>query len=202
MTDSSAPRKRVPRPADTNARIVQIVEAILFVGSEPLSAEAFARSFPEASVEEFRRAVHALQRRYRRENRPYLVRATPAGYTLELVERHAQELRSRSKTDRGVKLPRPVIEVLSLVAYRQPIGRPAIEEFLGEDVGAILRQLVRRELIALTPAAKQPPAKPSTEDTGEAPAPAPAYVTTTRFLDLFGLENLADLPATEDLQQL
>lgn len=86
-----------------------------------------------------------------------------------------------------------MIEILSLVAYRQPITRAAIEEFIGEDVGAILRQLVRRELIAQATVEKK------SDDEPQSPK---AYVTTARFLDLFGLENLADLPATEDLQQL
>lgn len=95
MTESSAVRIPVgARPADTNARIVQVVEAILFVGSEPLSAQAFERAFPEANLDGFRRAVHSLQRRDRRENRPYLIRSTPAGYVLELAEQFARELRA------------------------------------------------------------------------------------------------------------
>jgi segregation and condensation protein B len=79
--------------------------------------------------------------------------------------------------------------VLAIVAYRQPITKAETDNFRGAESGALLRQLVRRGLIQIVPL---PGAKPKEI----------AYSTTLKFLDMFGLSTLDDLPKTHDLQQL
>jgi segregation and condensation protein B len=75
------------------------------------------------------------------------------------------------------------------VAYRQPIGKQEIDSMRGVESGAVLRQLVRRGLIAVLP--RQ-----------EAKNHAAIFVTTKRFLDQFGLKSIEELPQTQDLQAL
>jgi segregation and condensation protein B len=79
--------------------------------------------------------------------------------------------------------------VLALVAYRQPATKQEVDSLRGYDSGSLLRQLVRRGLIAIVQRA-------------DAAQREVAYGTTPRFLELFGLTNLDDLPQTEDLQKL
>src|SRR5206468_10700905 len=93
-----------------------------------------------------------------------------------------------SGAPREARLSRPAVDVLSLIAFRQPVTRAEIDSQRGSDSGAIVRQLVRLGLIATGPADSS-----GTETT---------YNTTPRFLELFGLQSLDDLPRTDDLQLL
>ena len=90
---------------------------------------------------------------------------------------------------REARLSTAAIDVLALVAYRQPVSKPDVDAFRGADSGALLRQLVRRGLVQIVPF---PGGKPKEV----------AYATTPRFLEMFGLQSLDDLPKTHDLQQI
>jgi segregation and condensation protein B len=89
---------------------------------------------------------------------------------------------------REARLSPPALDVLALVAYRQPISRQEVESLRGADSGSVLRQLVRLGLIAVR--------------RGEAEQKEVCYVTTPRFLSLFQLRSLDDLPRPQDLQRL
>lgn len=169
-----------------SVNLAAALEAILFVGQEPLTVQRVVEALPAQSTAEVERAIHELGLKYRRQRRPYQIERTEVGYRLALIEPYQTDLRERMRQQRSVKLNRPLVEVLSVVAYRQPITRRQIEELVGIEVGSLLRQLVRRQLIAL----------------GDAAGEGDAYRTTSRFLELFNLQSLADLPATADLQQL
>jgi segregation and condensation protein B len=86
---------------------------------------------------------------------------------------------------REVKLSQDVLEVLALVAYRQPITPEEIEELGKEKPGPLLRQLLRRELITL---------ERDTENRKRV-----TYSTSKRFLSLFGLGSLDELPQADEL---
>ncbi|MCA9151571.1 MAG: SMC-Scp complex subunit ScpB, partial [Planctomycetales bacterium] len=76
------------------------------------------------------------------------------------------------------------VDCLAIVAYHQPIERDLVEKLRGQNSGSLLSQLVRRELLQV-------------EVTNERPRKK-LYRTTDRFLDLFGLDCLADLPSHDD----
>jgi segregation and condensation protein B len=90
---------------------------------------------------------------------------------------------------REARLSLPAVEVLAIVAYRQPIPRREVETLRGHDSAALLRQLVRRGLIGIIGRA-------------ESGGNDVQYGTTPRFLEIFGLSSLEDLPETEDLSRL
>ncbi len=83
-----------------------------------------------------------------------------------------------------MKLGQEALEILSLIAYRQPLSRGEIESLREGNAGNVLRQLVRRQLVSVR----------RSDDANEA-----AYVTTDRFLEVFGIANLDELPRAEDL---
>jgi segregation and condensation protein B len=165
------------------------VEALLFVGGAPLPAEracAAVRGLTEAQLAE---AVDALNQEYRRQGRPYLIQAQAAGYVLTLRPRFRPVWEKLYGGPRVARLSPAAIDVLALVAYRQPATRQEIESLRGADCGGLLRQLVRRGLIAVA-------------QRGDADQREVAYGTTPRFLELFQLRSLDDLPQTQDLQQM
>jgi segregation and condensation protein B len=93
---------------------------------------------------------------------------------------------------REARLSPAAIDVLALVAYRQPATKQEIDSIRGTESGHLLRQLVRRRLIDIVH---------RTESLLEKKREV-SYGTTERFLELFGLKSLDDLPQTQDLQKL
>ncbi|HEV3299474.1 MAG TPA: SMC-Scp complex subunit ScpB [Planctomycetaceae bacterium] len=166
----------------------QVIEALLFVGGKPLTIKAigavlrgeFEASFIETAIEQ-------LRDRYAAQNRPYEIRLTDGGYCLTLrAEFEPERNRVYGFGPRHVRLSQETLEVLSLVAYRQPISRRTIEEIGKRGAGSHLRQLLQRELVVL--------------DRGDGSADAEVtYRTSPRFLQLFGLRRLEELPQIEDL---
>jgi segregation and condensation protein B len=166
----------------------QVIEALLFVGGKPLTIKAigavlrgeFEASFIETAIEQ-------LRDRYAAQNRPYEIRLTDGGYCLALRSDFEPERnRVYGFGPRQVRLSQDTLEVLSLVAYRQPVSRRTIEEIGKRGAGSHLRQLLQRELVVL--------------DRGEGSGDAEVtYRTSPRFLQLFGLRRLEELPQIEDL---
>jgi segregation and condensation protein B len=132
--------------------------------------------------------VEVLNRDYRRQGRPYRVQTREQGYELVLLPRYRGVLDRLYGSVREARLSPSALDVLALVAYRQPVTRQEVESLRGLDSGSPLRQLVRLGLVAV--------------QRGEAGQREVAYGTTPRFLKLFQLQSLDDLPRTLDLQQL
>jgi segregation and condensation protein B len=167
----------------------QIVEAFLFVGGPALTAERAAEAVRGLSEVHFREIVAELHSDYRRQGRPYAVLAKEGGFVLALRPRFRPVLERLHGTTREARLSQAAVDVLALVAYRQPATRGEVDSLRGIDSAAVLRQLVRHGLIAQVRRA-------------EAGQREVAYGTTPRFLELFQLRSLDDLPRTEDLQKL
>ncbi|MBX3440627.1 MAG: SMC-Scp complex subunit ScpB [Planctomycetaceae bacterium] len=165
----------------------QVLEAALFVGGEPLPAKRLAhllhRDSDTESVEEL---ITGLNQQYVEESRPYEIVLREGGYELTLRPEF-ERIRDRvyGRNSKEVKLTQEALEVLALVAYRQPIACQEIVDAGKANAAAILRQLLRRELVRLMR---------SEGSSGEV-----TYATTPRFLELFGLRHLDELPFPDDM---
>lgn len=164
----------------------QIIEAALFVGGNPLTAKKLCGllrgSFDNAFVEQ---TIDDLNAEYVTQARPYEIRLGEGGYRL-LLRPEYERLRNRvyGAGPREVRLSQEVLEVLALVAYRQPITKLDVEAFR-QNSGNMLRQLLQRELISL--------------ERGDGGRDDVRYSTTPRFLSLFGLGTLDELPRPDDV---
>ncbi len=168
--------------------LVRIVEALLFVGGAPLSPERACAAVRGLTREQLVQLIDGLNRDYRQQGRPYRILHRDHGYELALLPRFRPVLDRLFGSTREVRLSPVVLSVLSLVAYRQPLTKQEVDSLRGADSGAALRSLVKLGLIAL--------------HRGEAEQKDVNYGTTARFLSLFKLGNLDDLPRTQDLQQM
>jgi segregation and condensation protein B len=166
-----------------------IVEAMLFLGGEPLTAEKACSVVRGLTADEWVRTIDELNAAYRSQGRPYRIRPWRNGYELALRPRFLHVIEKLQGVTREARLAPSAIEVLSLVAYRQPIPKQDIDSLRGAESGGILRQLVRRGLLAVV------------HEESETPCPT-KYRTTQRFLDLFQLRGPEDLPLMSDLQRL
>ncbi len=165
----------------------QILEACLFVGGAALTAKKLSGVLRgEFSIEYIERELDELNTLYTSEGRPYEIRPGDGGYRLTLRE-DFERIRNKAYGlgPKEVRLSQEALEVLAVVAYRQPITATAIEELGKPGSGTVLRQLLRRELIAVERQPDQP------RDV--------AYLTTPRFLSLFGIRSLDELPRHEQV---
>ena len=172
-------------PCPINPRT--IFESMLFVGNrdnQPLTPRRAAELMRDVSVEEIPPLVDELNRRYDDAGAPYHVVGSGDGYRLSL----RQECRSMGNrffgSAREAKLSQAAIDVLALVAYEQPITGDKIHKLRGKPSRHVLSHLVRRGLLRI----ERPEPKRRTA----------YYCTTDRFLRLFNLESLEDLPQSED----
>ncbi len=174
-----------PIPQRVTAR--QVIEAAIFVGGDPLTSKKLCYMLKgDYDLEAVERAIEDLNLQYVDEARPYEIRLGEGGYRMVLREEF-ERIRNRvfGIGPREVKLSQDVLEVLALVAYRQPITPEEIEELGKAKPGPLLRQLLRRELISL---------ERDTENRKRV-----TYSTSKRFLSLFGLGSLDELPQADEL---
>ena len=181
---------RFSPPPPTSAETItpaQVIEGALFVGGGPLSAgKLYALLRGTIALEDVPELIDDLNDLYASQNRPYEIRLGDGGYVLDLCPDY-EKLRHRvfGQGPREVRLTQDQLEVLALVAYRQPISEAGIAALGRPEAGNVLRQLLRRELVSL--------------ERGEQGPKDVTYHTTERFLSVFGLASLAELPQPEDL---
>lgn len=167
----------------------RLVEAMLFLGGPPLTAARAGEAVRGLSPEQFAEVVESLNRAYRAQGRPYLIQSREQGHQLVLRPRYRRVNERLFGSPREARLTPQALDVLALVAYRQPVTRAEVEGLRGADSGGPLRQLVRLGLL-------------SVQRGGAGEGREVAYSTTPRFLTLFRLRNLDDLPRTQDLQRM
>lgn len=164
----------------------QIVEALLFASDAPLTAADIAAaddSLDEGTVEA---AIHELRQSYEREGRAFQIYELAGGFQILTRPEFAPYLERFDTVVHTARLSPAALEVLAIIAYRQPIGRAEIEEIRGVGSAGVLRTLQERELI--TPVGR-----------GDGLGRPVLYGTTTRFLEHFGFRSLEDLPRPEEL---
>jgi segregation and condensation protein B len=165
----------------------QVIEAALFVGGGPLTAKKICAILRGSSETDFvEQTIDELNDAYVAQGRPYEIRLGDGGYRLELrLEYDRLRHRVYGSGPREVRLSQDVLEVLALVAYHQPTSQADIEAHGKQNAGNLLRQLLRRDLVAF--------------ERGSGGRKDVRYHTTARFLSVFGLGSLEELPQAEDL---
>ncbi len=169
-------------------KIRNIIEAILFSSETPVTMEQLAQSLDEIDREQLGVIMDALVTEWRSMNRGFALVEVAGGWQFRTRAEFGAWLQ-RAKQDRPSKLSRASLETLSIIAYKQPITRPEIEDLRGVDSGAVVKNLLDRNLIKII-GKKDAPGKPV------------VYGTTQRFLEVFSLRDLGSLPSLRDLREL
>lgn len=181
------PALRAPHSDDPPPTPEQLVEAMLFVGGPALTADAACAAVRGLTPDAVRAAVDSLNRRYRAQRRPYAVEARDGGFVLALLPAYRAVRERVFGGPREARLTPPMLDVLAVVAYRQPVGKAEVDAVRGTDSGAVLRQLVRLGLVAV-------------RQRGDADGREVRYGTTPRFLQVMNLGAIDDLPRLGDTQ--
>jgi len=166
-----------------------ILEAILFVGlpnGEAVTSRKVASLMRGVRPQEIDELAAEMRRRYRANNCPYEVVAKDAGWAMRLrpeFARFGNVVEARSRT---VRLDAEALDVLALVAWNQPVKRDRIVELGCDARPSVWRQLVRRGLLEIV--------QNEAVHGGHDAPPEPSYRTTRKFLEVFRLESIDDLP--------
>lgn len=189
--DEGAAQPLVSLPIETgDVTPAGIIEAVFFTGDPGdaiLDSERIASLIRGVEPREIEGFVDELNQQYQQECRPYRIVTQQGGFRMALLDEfHRVRDRFYGRV-REARLSQAAVEVLAAVAYNQPITSEQVKKLRGTASGPVLNQLVRRKLLRA-------------ERTDEKPRKTEYYVTQ-RFLDLFGLSSLGDLPRSEDLNQ-
>jgi segregation and condensation protein B len=161
------------------------VESLLFVSDKPIAPKILARTLRTRTAE-VTRVLADLVADY--QGRGIELCEVGGGFQLRTAPKNAHFVRLLLAL-RPVRLTRAQLETLSIVAYRQPVTRPEIDEIRGVDSGSALKVLAERGLIKIL-GRKDEPGRPL------------LYGSTQQFLEFFGLKGLKDLPTLEEFTEL
>ena len=174
----------------TDETLKALIEAIIYVAPEPLSLEAILmtlegeeRGRVKAKLEElmadFQQAQHGIQ-----------VREVAAGYKFFSKPEHHEVLRKFVKNLKPpIRLSKPALETLAVIAYRQPVTLPEIDEIRGVDCAGVIHTLLEKKLV-VTAGRKNVVGRPI------------LYRTSRDFLVHFGLKDVGELPSLKEFEEL
>jgi segregation and condensation protein B len=175
------------REGDVPPALIGAVEAVLFAAGAPVTADDVANAL-ETGVADVEAALHALAGRAEAPDRGVELVRIGGGWQLRTRSMFAAAV-LRLRGGKPAKLSRPALEVLAVVAYRQPVTRPEIEAIRGVDSGGVLKTLLEKELVRVAGRRE------------EAGRPL-EYGTTAGFLELFSLSGLGALPTLREREEL
>ncbi|MGH7477045.1 MAG: SMC-Scp complex subunit ScpB [Longimicrobiales bacterium] len=164
----------------------QIIEALLFASDAPLSAADLAKVDEDLDEDRVGAAVDALRVEYEEHGRAYQIYEVGGGYQLMTRPEYAPYLERFDTVPQPARLSAPALEVLAIIAYRQPIGRIEIEEIRGVGSSGVLRTLQDRGLVEVA-------------GRGQGLGRPLLYGTTRLFLEHFGYRTIEDMPRPDEL---
>lgn len=167
-------------------RLTQIIEALLFASDAPLTAADLSRVDERLDEDTVEAVIQELRAEYELGERSFQIYEVAGGYQLLTRPEFVSVLERYDSVPQPSRLSAPALEVLAIIAYRQPIGRVEIEEIRGVGSSGVLRTLTERNLV-------EPVAR------GEGLGRPLLYGTTSKFLEHFGFRSLEDLPRPDEL---
>lgn len=170
----------------SQGRLLQALEAVLFAAGRAVSLKELTRVFPEHDREEIKRALLTLKDHY--QERGVNLREVAGGFRFETRPEFAPYIRAL-KLGNPPRLSRAALETLAIVAYKQPVTKAEVEAIRGVDSAGALKALLEKGLIRIC-GRKNIPGKPL------------LYGTTPRFLEVFGLKDLSELPPLKELEKV
>jgi segregation and condensation protein B len=181
--DESAGEEEGDEPAAVD---LGIIEALLFSTHHPLTGQRLGELLEIKSQKAVRKAIGELNKQYEDTNRTFRVEQVAGGYQLLSLPAYGDILKRLHQREADAKLSKAALETLAIIAYKQPILRADVEAIRGVACGETIRSLMEKHLVNIAGRAEEP-GRPI------------LYGTTKRFLQLFGLNNLKDLPQSEEL---
>ena len=167
--------------------VESVVEAVLFASDESLTAERLA-NIVETSIKQIRQHVKNLNDKYKVNANAFRIEQIAGGYQMLTLSPYNNWLRKLLRARSDSKLSAAALETLAIIAYKQPVIRADIEAIRGVAAGDMIRGLMYKALVKIVGRA-------------EVLGRPMLYGTTKKFLEIFGLNSLKDLPKIEELKK-
>jgi len=164
------------------------LEALIFASDGPLGTSALRRAFPKVTPAQIAAAVAEINADLAASGRPYEIAEVAGGWQFRTRPAFADVILAATP-DRKLRLSRPALETLALIAYKQPLTRAEIEDLRSVDCGAVVKSLLERDLVRIV-GRRDAPGRPA------------LYGTSATFLEIFGLRGLSDLPALREIEAI
>jgi segregation and condensation protein B len=168
--------------------IKYIIESLLFVADEPLTVDRIKKVLIQVETSEIRDAMAELTAEYEARGGGFYLDEVAGGYQIRTRPQYTDWIKKLIQP-KPLRLSKPALETLVIIAYKQPIIRSDIEHLRGVDCGGVIRVLLERKLIRVL-GRKEIAGRPL------------IYATTKRFLEIFDLKNLRDLPTPKEIEEL
>jgi segregation and condensation protein B len=169
-------------------KIKAVIEALIFASDTPLAPEKIRVVFPEVEKTEIREIIDQLVSEYNERQGGMCLQEVAGGFQFRTNPELSQWVK-KLKSTKPHSLSPQAMETLAIIAYKQPIVKSEIESIRGVDVGGPLRNLLDKKLIRIV-GRKDVPGKPI------------IYGTTRKFLEVFNLKDIMDLPSLRELKEL
>lgn len=171
-------------------KVLSIVESVLFSTDRPVGLGLIKQAFRGTNVNtaKIKQALKDLAEEYASDRRGFTLEEVGGGWQLRTKAENMDFLR-RSVKAKAFKLSGPALEVMSIVAYKQPITKAQVDEIRGVESGHLMRALMEKSLVTFG-------------ERSELPGKPMFYETTRKFLEIFGLRNIQELPSLEEIDQL
>jgi len=174
----------------TDETLKALIEAIVYVAPEPVSLDAITKSLEGEERERVKAKIDELIQEFERPEHGIEIRQVAGGYRFSSKPEHHEVLR---KFVKGLKplmrLSKPALETLAVIAYRQPVTLPEVEEIRAVDCGGVIHTLLERKLV-VTAGRKNVVGRPI------------LYRTSKEFLVHFGLKDVGELPSLKEFEEL
>ncbi len=167
-----------------------LLEAIVYLAKEPVSLDAIHKALPDVSRAELQQKLADLIEHYRASERGIEIREVADGYRFSTKPEHHEVLKQFLKSQiPPTRLSLAALETLAVIAYRQPVTVPEIQEIRGVHASGVIKTLLDKKFVA-TAGRKEVLGRPI------------LYKTTKEFLVHFGLKDLNELPSMEEFEEL
>jgi len=173
--------------AEGELTMESVTEAVLFASDESLTAVRLA-DIVGTSVKQLRQHIKNLNDKYQANNNAFRIEQIAGGYQMLTLSDYNHWLKKLLRVRSDTKLSPAALETLAIIAYRQPVIRADVEAIRGVQVGEIIRNLMYKGLVKIVGRA-------------EVLGRPMLYGTTKKFLEIFGLNSLKDLPKIEELKK-
>ncbi len=173
--------------AEQTPTVESVIEAILFASEEPLSDSRLA-GIVETTTKQVRDCIESLNGKYERNHNAFRIEQIAGGHQMLTLPTYNTWLKKMLKVRSDNKLSPAAMETLAIIAYKQPVIRVDIEAIRGVAVGEVIRSLMYKGLVKIVGRA-------------EILGRPMLYGTTKKFLEVFGLNSLKDLPKAEELKK-
>jgi segregation and condensation protein B len=173
--------------ANAEPTVESAIEAVLFASDEPLSAERLA-NIVDTTTKQIRQHIKNLNDKYQANNNAFRIEQIAGGYQMLTLSTYNHWLKKLLRVRGDSKLSPAALETLAIIAYKQPVIRADIEAIRGVAVNELVRSLMEKGLVKIVGRA-------------EVLGRPMLHGTTKKFLEVFGLNSLKDLPKNEELKK-